>query len=61
MTLSGQEQISQTLNAPTARVHEEHDDSMNTMYTPLSTHRDLRVIVGIVYQRRDSIWETGLR
>ena len=40
------------LNAPTARVHDEHNDSMNTKNTPPGTHRELRVIVGIVWQRR---------
>jgi hypothetical protein len=37
-----------TLDAPTARVHDEHDDSMNTKNILLGIHRDHRVIVGIV-------------
>ena len=36
------------LNAPTATVHDEHDDSMNTKNTSLAIHRDHRVIVPIV-------------
>jgi hypothetical protein len=35
------------LNAPTALVHDEHDDRMNTKETS-SDHREHRVIVGIV-------------
>jgi len=37
-----------TLNVPTARVHDEHDDSMDTTKILVEIHRDLRVIVGIV-------------
>jgi hypothetical protein len=34
------------------KLHAKADDSMNTKNTPLGTHRELRVIVGIVWQRR---------
>jgi hypothetical protein len=43
-----------TERADGPKVHDEHDDSMNTKNTPLKAHRDHRVIVAIVWQRRDS-------